>query len=111
LVFKAKDVSDSLCEKGFQEDSGRDHKYYFFYHDGKKSSIKTKISHGAREIDDYLCSAMSKQLNLTRAQFRDLVECPLEAEEYLRLMIDTGHLIVARPSGDNKGRKNSDKLK
>jgi hypothetical protein len=92
LVFKARDVAASLCGKGFQEHVDRDHRYYFFYHAGKKSSIKTKISHSATEVDDYLCSAMSRQIGLTRLQFRDLVECPLSAEGYLNLMIDAKHL-------------------
>ncbi len=64
MVFKARDVGASLCGKGFREHAERDHRYYFFYHDGKKSSIKTKISHNAPEIDDYLCSAMSRQIGL-----------------------------------------------
>jgi hypothetical protein len=95
LVFKAKEVSASLSSKGFREDRKRDHRYYFFYHDGKKSSIYTKISHNADEIDDYLCSAMSRQIKLTRAQFKDFVECPLKADEYLRLMILAKHLVGA----------------
>jgi len=94
LVFKARDVSTSLCAKGFQEYSDRDHRYYFLHHGGKKSHIHTKISHKAKEIDDYLCSAMSRQIRLTRTQFRALVECPLTAEGYLKLMIDAKHLTI-----------------
>jgi hypothetical protein len=94
LVFKARDVSAALCAKGFQEDRKRDHRYYFFYHDGRKSSIQTKISHNAADIDDFLCSAMSRQIRLTRPQFKDFVECPLRAEAYLKLLIEAGHLAV-----------------
>jgi hypothetical protein len=94
LVFKTRDVSASLCGKGFREHTDRDHRYYFFYHAGKKSSIQTKISHNAGEIDDYLCSAMSRQIKLTRTQFRALVECPLTAEDNLKLMIDAKHITI-----------------
>jgi hypothetical protein len=94
LVFKARNVSTSLCGKGFQEYSDRDHRYYFFCHGGKRSSIQTKISHNPKEIDDYLCSAMSRQIRLTRSQFRGLVECPLTADGYLKLMIDSKHLTM-----------------
>jgi hypothetical protein len=92
LIFKSREVSAALRRKGFREQSERDHKYYFFYHDGKKSRINTKISHGESEIDDYLCSAMSQQMRLTRAQFRKLVECPLTAKQYLTLLIEAGYL-------------------
>jgi hypothetical protein len=92
LVFKTRHVAVSLCAKGFREDHKRDHRYYFFYHQGKKSSIQTKISHNADEIDDYLCSAMSRQMRLTRDQFKKFVECPLKAEAYLKLMIDARHV-------------------
>jgi hypothetical protein len=94
LVFKARDVRAALCGKGFQEHNDRDHQYYFFYYHGRKSSIKTKISHNEKEIDDYLCSAMSRQINLTRSQFRDLVECPLTAEGYLTLMMNAKHVRI-----------------
>ena len=73
MVFKTRHVAVSLCAKGFREDHKRDHRYYFFYHQGKKSSIQTKISHNADEIDDYLCSAMSRQMRLTRDQFKKFV--------------------------------------
>ncbi len=92
MVFKVRDVGASLCAKGLREHNDRDRRYYFFYHGGKKSHIHAKISHSATEIDDYLCSAMSRQINLTRRQFRDLVECPLTAERYLKPMIDTKHV-------------------
>jgi len=46
----------------------------------------------ADEIDDYLCSAMSRQMRLTRDQFKKFVECPLKAEEYLNLMTQAQHL-------------------
>lgn len=72
MVFKAREVSAALCGKGFRENRSRDHRYFFFYHDGKRSSMQTKISHNADEVDDYLCSAMSRQIKLTRTQFKNL---------------------------------------
>ena len=105
MVFKAKDVGSTLCEKGFRVDNKRDHRYYFFYHDEKRSSIQTKISHNADEIDDYLCSAMSKQIRLTRPQFKALIECPLTAEEYLKMMIEAKHLTVIDPPITKGGKK------
>lgn len=105
MVFKAREVAASLCGKGFQVDSKRDHRYYFFYYDGKKSSIQTKISHNAVEIDDYLCSAMSRQIRLTRPQFKNFVECPLTGEEYLKLMIEAKHVSAPNPESFKDSRK------
>lgn len=66
-----------------------------FYHlcvAGMKTKIWTKISHGDREIHDGLLSAMARQLRLTNRQFRDLVECPLTAEEFARLLRERGEI-------------------
>jgi hypothetical protein len=72
----AKDVMASLEKKGFQRRDGDDI-YYHLYVGGKKTPVFTKISQGAREIDDRLLSAMKRQLRLTRQQFTDLIDCPL----------------------------------
>ncbi len=92
-MFKARDVRRALLDKGFKE-SKRDHRFYFFYHDGRKSSIFTKISRGATDIDDRLCSAMARQTRLTTTQFRNLVGCPLSNEEYVALLIGANYLRV-----------------
>jgi len=97
LVFRARGVRAALCGKGFQEHNDRDHRYFFFCHEGKRSHIYTKISHNESEINDYLCSAMSRQIKLTRAQFRDLIECPLTARGYSKLLIGANHLKIGDP--------------
>lgn len=42
----------------------------------------TKLSHGKSEISDPLIVLMAKQVNLSKNQFMDLVNCPLSKEEY-----------------------------
>ena len=79
---KATDVEKSLLVKGFQAGGG-DHNY-FFYHSkaGKKTMVRTKTSHGARDIDDNLLAQMARQCKLSNKDFGLLVECPLSRDDY-----------------------------
>ncbi len=64
---------------------------------GKKTMIYTKISHGEKEIGDPLLSAMARQLRLTRNQLNDLIDCPLQYGDYVKILTDAG--VVAAPGG------------
>ena len=97
MPLKARDVKKSLKFKGFEEHS-RDHFYYFFIYNGKKSQINTKISHGETEIDDRNCSSMAKQIKLTNQQFKNFVECSLTEEAYLAVLIQAGHIVPQKPA-------------
>ena len=57
---------------------------------GKKTIVRTKTSHGAREIDDNLLAQMAKQCKLSNGDFGLLVECPLSRDEYEAKLIATG---------------------
>ncbi len=94
MARKVRDVQAALTSKGFREVTGGDHWRCFFYHNGKKSSINTKISHGERDISDMLCSAMAKQVRLTNPQFGQLVDCSLTGDAYLQLLLTAGHVKV-----------------
>lgn len=91
---KAREVRSALQTKGFQEER-RDHWYYFLYHNGKKSNIYTKVSHGETEISTGLCSAMARQIKLTSPQFGEFVDCKLTAEKYVELLIAAKYLSKA----------------
>jgi hypothetical protein len=80
---KCKDVSAALLKKGFQLREG-DHQYFVYHRssDAKKTPIFTKISHGEREIGDFLLGHMAKQCKVTRADFLDLVDCPMDRAAY-----------------------------
>ena len=87
----AKDVAAGLLRKGFVSKEN-DHTFYQLFVDGKKTIVSTKISHGEKEIFDPLLGMMARQLKLTRRQFNDLVDCPLEFEEYVKLLRASGHV-------------------
>ncbi len=92
---KQADVEKSLLNKGFQAGGG-DHNY-FFYHSkiGKKTIVRTKTSHGGREIDDNLLAQMAKQCKLSNKDFGLLVECPLSRDDYEAKLVAVG--AVASP--------------
>jgi hypothetical protein len=95
LPQQARDVREALLKKGFKDADKKnpDHDFYFFYHNGKKTSVFTKISHNEREIHDGNCSNMAKQMKLSNKQFREFVDCPLELKHYLALLVQGRHIL------------------
>jgi predicted RNA binding protein YcfA (HicA-like mRNA interferase family) len=89
-TLKAREVISSLRKKGFRQSEG-DHTYFVLYVNDKKTSIRTKVSHGGAEIDDYLLNMMSLQVKLEKKQFMDLINCPLSAQGYLKILETQGY--------------------
>jgi hypothetical protein len=86
-------VATALLAKGFMQASGnRDHDYFFFRYQGKKTSVFTRISHGERSADDWLIGKMAQQVKLTKREFLALVECTLSGPAYCRLLVERGHV-------------------
>ena len=87
---KQADVEKSLLNKGFQAGGG-DHNF-FVYHSkaGKKTMVRTKTSHGSKEIDDNLLAQMAKQCKLGNKDFGLLVECPLSRDAYEAKLVAAG---------------------
>lgn len=77
-------------KKGFVEDRSRDHSYYWLVVDGKETGIKTKISHGETECRDKLLGFMATQVQLSRKDFLNLVDCTLGKESYHNLLREAG---------------------
>jgi hypothetical protein len=87
-VIDAKKALTNLKKKGFLEVTG-DHKFLIFHYNGKEI-LHTKISHGAKDLDDYLIKRMALQCNLDKNDFKKLVECPLSKEKYIELLKEKG---------------------
>ena len=87
---KQADVEKSLLNKGFQAGGG-DHNYFFYYSKaGKKTIIRTKTSHGSREIDDNLLALMARNCKLSNKDFGLLIECPLSRDDYEVKLVAAG---------------------
>jgi hypothetical protein len=94
---KRRDIVSALREKGFREQTrGRDHDYFFFEHEGLLEPVATKLSRGTgyREIGDGLIAKICRQLRLSRAEFDQLVACPLDRRGYEEILRTKG---VIRP--------------
>lgn len=78
----------ALLKKGFSVASNKspDHKWVEFWHEGKLTRVKTKVSHSGEDINDFLIGQMSKQVYLTKKQFISFAECQINKEEYIQLL-------------------------
>jgi hypothetical protein len=85
-------VEASLLAKGFQR-ANTHHRYFVYYTvGGIKTAVRTYTSQGAGEIDDYLLGQMSKQCKITKADFLQLVDCPLSQAGYEALLQQSGQI-------------------
>jgi len=90
-VWPTKQMKRSLGEKGFRQDNTH-HEMFWLYVGGRRTSIRTRISHGAKEYNDSLLAMVAKQVRLRRADLDDLIECSLTGEDYLKLLTEQGHV-------------------
>jgi len=90
-TFKTNKIIKALLSKGFQE-TDSNHKFFFFYYNGKKTAIRTKISHGKKEYDDSLINFMKKELYLDKGELEGLINCSLSETDYIKILKDKGKI-------------------
>lgn len=73
-------VEQALLDKGMERDES--HHHMFRKTIAGVTHLVTRISHDAREIDDHLGHLMANQLCLQLREFWDLVDCPLDEQEW-----------------------------
>ncbi|MDR1256918.1 MAG: hypothetical protein LBJ86_04165, partial [Spirochaetaceae bacterium] len=73
-------------------ESDTDHKVFWFYIDGTRTSLRTKFSHSAKEIDDNLIHLMANQIHLTKGEFVKFVICQISEQEYIEIQKRLGNL-------------------
>lgn len=84
----------ALLHKGFRAVAAH-HEMYWLYADDKKTSVRTRLSHGEKEYGQKLLAAMRKQLKLSKAGFDRFMDCPMTGEHYLELLTAQGHVVLA----------------
>jgi len=90
--LKTNIIETNLLKKGFIK-KDKDHSYYYYHTiDGKKTAIFTKISHGEKEINDYLISCMSKQLKVKKDFFIEFVSCTKNQIDYNTHLQKNNHI-------------------
>lgn len=70
-VIPRSNLERALAQKGFlPEDSGRDHRFWWFYYRNQKTHIYTKISRGSsyKDYGDDLLHKVKQQLRLDTIQ-------------------------------------------
>ena len=91
-AYNVREVARALKRKGFEPDHG-DHEYLRLVVDGRKTPIRTHVSHGKGfDVGPNLLAQMARQARLSNSEFRDLVDCPLSHEEYVRILKRDGWL-------------------
>jgi predicted RNA binding protein YcfA (HicA-like mRNA interferase family) len=85
MPARARDFESALNRKGFQKDRKTDDKVYYFHHDGKKTHIHTKVSHGSgEELRANILGQIKRQLELdSSAQLMRFIDCPLSHADYI----------------------------
>ena len=57
---------------------------FVLYHQGKKTGIRTELSHGRKIVGGGLLGAIKRQLRLdSTEQLVDFIRCPMEYDDYI----------------------------
>lgn len=94
MKIERSEIMANLPKKGFVEENGRKHIFFHFTIEGKKTPIRTHVSHGSKykTLGDDLVSAMAKQCKVTSKNFCGLAECTISEAEYIELLEAGGHI-------------------
>ncbi len=65
-VYSTREFEKALEDKGFQKDPTH-HNMYWFYINGKKTSVRIRTSNGEKEFDDFLLAERRKQMGLSNS--------------------------------------------
>lgn len=86
-VLKATAIDSALTKKGFRRIEERKHIFYQLLNsDGKKTAVRTMMSHNGQEVSGNLLSNMAKQTKLTKDQFIKLIQCTLSKDDYYKIL-------------------------
>jgi len=93
-TFDSKEFTKALNAKGFQLERHSKDDIYYFYYEGKKTQIHTKVSQGAREdLGPTLLKKIQIQLYLNKRQLLlDFAKCPMTHQEYIDYLKSEGFL-------------------
>jgi hypothetical protein len=84
-----KKIRDNITSKGFQQVQTH-HEMYWFYLGDKKTSVRTRISHGENEYSDSLLGRMAKQVHLSKKELLEFIDCDLTEKQYTKILVENG---------------------
>jgi len=88
---KTKAIRAALMKKGFIADDTH-HEMFWMVVDGKKTSIRTRISHGAKEYGDELLALVARQVGLSKQELYRLIDCPMDGRKLRALLVERGRI-------------------
>jgi len=88
---KTRMIRAAFLSKGFIADETH-HGMFWLVVGGKKTSVRTRISHGAKEYGDQLLTLMTRQIGLNKSELYRLVDCPMDGEELKALLVERGKI-------------------
>ena len=96
-AIKPQNLKKALVKKGFVHSEGeRDHDYYFYYENGEKTVVFTKISrgaHGKRVMGERLIHMVKEQMKFEKKdQLVSFVDCEFTKEDYREMLMKNGHI-------------------
>ena len=88
-------IVSALTGKGFSQKSVKrrsGHDFFYFQADGLKRAIGTKISRGSsyKIYDSGLLGKMCRQLCISKDELLELIDCPLDREDYIQALRTRG---------------------
>lgn len=86
---KTRTMRAAFLSKGFIADETH-HEMFWLVVGGKKTSIRTRISHGASEYGDQLLALMSRQIGLSKSELYRLIDCPMNGEKLRTILVERG---------------------
>ena len=90
-TYSTRDFIRALRRKGFHQDQTH-HNMFWLYVNGKKTSVRTRTSHGEREFGESMLGIRGKQIGLTKQQTLDFIRCPLGEAELREILIASGRV-------------------
>lgn len=85
-------IEKALLKKGFEKLSSNKkthHSFYYFIYKGKRTSINTYLSHGAKsnEYDSGLMNKIQHQLKFKDSKLAEsFLDCPFKEEQYIEML-------------------------
>ena len=94
-VRSGRSVDSALRKKGFSRSVDSDHLVYRLFGSNEELFARTKISHGmlGSTLNADLISKMAHQLHLTKKEFLDLIDCPMDEEQYRNILGEKGFAV------------------
>ncbi|HPZ08655.1 MAG TPA: type II toxin-antitoxin system HicA family toxin [Candidatus Eremiobacteraeota bacterium] len=83
-----RNLENALMKKGFEQRKDTHHRIYRFRYKGKKTDIRTKASHGKKDLTDNILKQIKDQLKFKdKKQLIDFINCPMTERDYIKYLI------------------------